>query len=187
MPHFHIPLQSGSDKILGKMKRRYNTNLYYNKIYKIKKEIPNVCIGADVIVGFPGETDLEFNSTMNFIKELPLSYLHVFSYSERENTEAILLNGYVEKHKRSERSKALRIMSSKLQRLFYQNYEKTYQNALFEQENKDGYLHGFTDNYIKIKVPYNKNLLKTKKEVFLSEIDNNLIMNAKIKELCIQQ
>jgi threonylcarbamoyladenosine tRNA methylthiotransferase MtaB len=187
MPHFHIPLQSGSDKILGKMKRRYNTNLYYNKIYKIKKEIPNVCIGADVIVGFPGETDLEFNSTMNFIKELPLSYLHVFPYSERENTEAILLNGYVEKHKRSERSKALRIMSSKLQRLFYQNYEKTYQNALFEQENKDGYLHGFTDNYIKIKVPYNKNLLKTKKEVFLSEIDNNLIMNAKIKELCIQQ
>ncbi|MBT3939939.1 MAG: tRNA (N(6)-L-threonylcarbamoyladenosine(37)-C(2))-methylthiotransferase MtaB, partial [Pelagibacterales bacterium] len=109
------------------------------------------------------------------------------SYSERENTEAILLNGYVEKHKRSERSKALRIMSSKLQRLFYQNYEKTYQNALFEQENKDGYLHGFTDNYIKIKVPYNQNLLKTTKEVFLSEIDNNLIMNAKIKELCIQQ
>ena len=187
MPHFHIPLQSGSDKILGKMKRRYNTKLYHNKIKKIKKEIPNVCIGADVIVGFPGENDLEFNTTLNFIKDLPISYLHVFSYSERENTKAILLKNPVEKHKRAERSKSLRILSSKLQRLFYQEYENTHQTALFEQENKDGYLHGFTDNYIRIKVPYDSRLQQTKQDVSLSEIDNNLIMNAQVEELCIQQ
>ena len=187
MPHFHIPLQSGSDKILGEMKRRYTTKLYTKKVNKIKKEIPNVCIGADVIVGFPGESDKDFNETLNFIKNLPISYLHVFSYSERDNTKAILLKEPVEKRKRAERSKSLRILSSKLQRTFYQEHKNTFQNALFEQENKDGYIHGFTDNYIKIKAPYNPNLKKTKREVFLSEIDDNLIMNAQIESLCIQQ
>ena len=187
MPHFHIPLQSGSDKILGEMKRRYTTKLYTKKVNKIKKEIPNVCIGADVIVGFPGESDKDFNETLDFIKNLPISYLHVFSYSERDNTKAILLKESVEKQKRAERSKSLRILSSKLQRTFYQEYKNTFQTALFEQENKDGYIHGFTDNYIKIKAPYNPNLKKTKQEVFLSEIDDNLIMNAQIESLCIQQ
>lgn len=125
MPHFHIPLQSGSDNILRLMKRRYNTGLYFEKIKKIKQEIPNVCLGADVIVGFPGEDDNEFNKTLNFIKDLDISYLHVFSYSERENTKAILMDNKVPKNKISERSKMLRILSNKLQRKFYLNYQET--------------------------------------------------------------
>ena len=187
MPHFHIPLQSGSDNILQLMKRRYNTKLYHDKIKKIKDEIPNVCIGADVIVGFPNEDEFEFNKTLNFIKNLNISYLHVFSYSERENTKAILLDNKVPKNKISERSKMLRILSSKLQRKFYLKYEHTEQDVLFEKDNKDGYMNGFTKNYIKVKVPYNEDLIKQRSNVLLSKIDENLIMNASIKELCIQQ
>ena len=187
MPHFHIPLQSGSDNILQLMKRRYNTKLYQNKIKKIKDEIPNVCIGADVIVGFPNEDEIEFNKTLNFIKNLDISYLHVFSYSERENTKAILMDNKVEKNKISERSKMLRILSSKLQRKFYLKYEHTEQDVLFEKDNKDGYMNGFTKNYIKVKVPYNEDLIKQRSNVLLSKVDQNLIMNASIKELCIQQ
>ena len=187
MPHFHIPLQSGSDNVLKMMKRRYNTKLYFEKIKKIQKAIPNVCIGADVIVGFPGETDLEFNKTLNFIKDLNISYLHVFSYSERENTKAILLDNKVDKQKRAERSKMLRILSSKLQRLFYKRFENTQQKVLFEKDNKDGFVYGFTENYIKIKIPFDNNLVKNSTNVLLNEIDENLIMNAQINELCIQQ
>ena len=187
MPHFHIPLQSGSDNVLKMMKRRYNTKLYFEKIKKIQKAIPNVCIGADVIVGFPGETDLEFNKTLNFIKDLNISYLHVFSYSERENTKAILLDNNVDKLKRAERSKMLRILSSKLQRLFYKRFENTQQKVLFEKDNKDGFVYGFTENYIKIKIPFDNNLVKNSTNVLLNEIDENLIMNAQINELCIQQ
>ena len=187
MPHFHIPLQSGSDNVLKMMKRRYNTKLYFEKIKKIQKAIPNVCIGADVIVGFPGETDLEFNKTLNFIKDLNISYLHVFSYSERENTKAILLDNKVDKPKRAERSKMLRILSSKLQRSFYKRFENTQQTALFEKDNKDGFVYGFTENYIKIKIPFDNNLVKNSTNVLLNEIDENLIMNAQINELCIQQ
>ena len=187
MPHFHIPLQSGSDNVLKMMKRRYNTKLYFEKIKKIQKAIPNVCIGADVIVGFPEETDLEFNKTLNFIKDLKISYLHVFSYSERENTKAILLDNKVDKQKRAERSKMLRILSSKLQRLFYKRFENTQQTVLFEKDNKDGFVYGFTENYIKIKIPFDNNLVKNSTNVLLNEIDENLIMNAQINELCIQQ
>ena len=187
MPHFHIPLQSGSDNILRLMKRRYNTKLYHDKIKKIKDEIPNVCIGADVIVGFPKEDDNEFNKTLNFIKNLDISYLHVFSYSERENTKALLLENKVPNNKISERSKMLRILSSKLQRKFYLKYENTEQDVLFEKDNKDGYMNGFTKNYIKVKVPYNEDLIKQRSNVLLSKVDENLIMNASIKELCIQQ
>ena len=187
MPHFHIPLQSGSDNILRLMKRRYNTKLYHDKIKKIKDEIPNVCIGADVIVGFPNEDEIEFNKTLNFIKNLNISYLHVFSYSERENTKSILMDNKVEKNKISDRSKMLRILSSKLQRKFYLKYEHTEQDVLFEKDNKDGYMNGFTKNYIKVKVPYNEDLIKQRSNVLLSKVDENLIMNASIKELCIQQ
>ena len=187
MPHFHIPLQSGSDNVLKMMKRRYNTKLYFDKIKKIQNAIPNVCIGADVIVGFPGETDVEFNKTLNFIKDLNISYLHVFSYSERENTKAILLNNKVDKQKRAERSKMLRILSSKIQRLFYKRFENTKDSVLFEQDNKDGFLYGFTKNYIKVKVPFDPNLVKSSSNILLNEIDDNLIMNAQINELCIQQ
>ena len=186
MPHFHIPLQSGSDNILRLMKRRYNTGLYFEKIKKIKQEIPNVCLGADVIVGFPGEDDNEFNKTLNFIKDLDISYLHVFSYSERENTKAILMDNKVPKNKISERSKMLRILSNKLQRKFYLNYQETEQSVLFEQDNKDGFMHGFTKNYIKVKVPFDKTFVKTNSKVLLNTMDDKLIMNAKIKELCTQ-
>ena len=186
MPHFHIPLQSGSDNVLKMMKRRYNTKLYFDKIKMIQNAIPNVCIGADVIVGFPGETDVEFNKTLNFIKDLNISYLHVFSYSERENTKAILMDNKVSKNKISERSKMLRILSNKLQRKFYLNYQETEQSVLFEQDNKDGFMHGFTKNYIKVKVPFDKSFVKTNSKVLLNTIDDTLIMNAKIKELCTQ-
>mgnify|MGYP002633832913 FL=1 len=173
MPHFHIPLQSGSDEVLGKMKRRYRTTLYKDKVEKIVSEIPDVCIGADVIVGFPGETDELFNSTLHFIKELPISYLHVFSYSERENTLAATFDGVVPKQKRAERSKKLRILSDKLQRAHYQKYLGTTQTALMEQENKNGFLFGFTDNYIKIKILYSKELMKKKIKIKLLSFDEN--------------
>ena len=155
MPHFHIPLQSGSDFILGKMRRRYKTKLYLEKINNISKKIENVCIGADVIVGFPGETDKEFNKTLDFIRKLNLSYLHVFSYSERENTQAINLEGKVSKQVKSLRSKQLRILSEKLQRKFYEKNLNCNFKVLFENHNKDGMMFGFTENYIKVKTKYN--------------------------------
>jgi len=180
MPHFHIPMQSGSDLVLGKMKRRYQTKLYRNKVEKIVNEIKNVCIGADVIVGFPGETQEEFNKTLNFIKSLPISYLHVFTYSERENTPAILMDGVVSKQDRASRSKQLRILSNKLQRVFYEKHLNTEHTALFEQENKEGYLSGFTDNYIKIKIPFITEICRTKQQVKLIEIDADGIMKAEL-------
>ena len=181
MPHFHIPLQSGSDIILSKMKRRYNTKLYKDKINAITKGIPNVCIGADVIVGFPGENENEFNKTLHFIKDLHISYLHVFSYSERDNTKAIKLNGIVNKAKRAKRSKQLRILSNKLKRNFYQRYIDDEQTALFERENKDGYLFGFTDNYIKVKIPFSKKFLQQKLKIKLLSFDENSNILSKVK------
>jgi threonylcarbamoyladenosine tRNA methylthiotransferase MtaB len=180
MPHFHIPMQSGSDVILGRMKRRYQTKLYRNKIEKIVSEVNDVCIGADVIIGFPGETQEEFNKTLNFIKNLPLSYLHVFTYSERENTPAIDMDGIVSKSDRADRSKQLRILSNKLQRAFYEKYLNTEHTALFEQEDKDGFLLGFTDNYIKIKIPFGADYCRTKQQVKLLEIDDDGIMKAEL-------
>ena len=180
MPHFHIPMQSGSDLVLRKMKRRYQTKLYRTKIDKIVSEVKDVCIGADVIVGFPGETNEEFQKTLHFIKDLPLSYLHVFTYSERENTQAINMDGVVSKFDRADRSKQLRILSNKLQRAFYEKYLNTQHTALFEQEDKHGYLFGFTDNYIKIKTPFNNNYCRTKKQVKLIAIDDDGIMKAEI-------
>ena len=180
MPHFHIPMQSGSDIVLGRMKRRYQTKLYRTKIEKIVSEVKDVCIGADVIVGFPGETKQEFDKTLNFIKDLPLSYLHVFTYSERENTQAIGMDGVVSKSDRTYRSKQLRILSNKLQRAFYERYLNTEHTALFEQEDKKGYLLGFTDNYIKIKIPFIAEICRTKQQVKLIEIDNEGIIKAEL-------
>jgi threonylcarbamoyladenosine tRNA methylthiotransferase MtaB len=180
MPHFHIPMQSGSDIVLGKMKRRYQTNLYRTKIDKIVSKVKDVCIGADVIVGFPGETNEEFYKTLNFIKDLPLSYLHVFTYSERENTPAIDMDGIVSKPDRADRSKQLRILSNKLQRSFYEKYLDTEHTALFEQDDRDGYLYGFTDNYIKIKIPFQAKVCRTKKQIKLLSIDEDGIMKAEI-------
>ena len=180
MPHFHIPMQSGSDVVLAKMKRRYQTKLYRTKIEKIVSEVNDVCIGADVIVGFPGETQEEFDKTLNFIKDLPLSYLHVFTYSERENTSAIDMDGIVSKPDRADRSKQLRILSNKLQRAFYEKYLDTEHTALFEQEDKQGYLFGFTDNYIKIKVPFEADKCRTKQQIKLLAIDEDGIMKAEL-------
>ena len=180
MPHFHIPLQSGSDLILGKMRRRYQTNLYRKIVENISKEIKNVCIGADVIVGFPGETDEEFYKTLNFIKDLPISYLHVFSYSERENTPATNFDHKIPKKTKAERSKQLRILSSKLKNAFYKKYLNSKHSALLEKDNNDGMLYGFTDNYIKIKTPFNKNIRQTKQQVKLLQIDADGIMKAEL-------
>ena len=179
MPHFHIPLQSGSDFILGKMRRRYKTKLYLEKINNISKKIENVCIGADVIVGFPGETDKEFNKTLDFIRKLNLSYLHVFSYSERENTQAINLEGKVSKQVKSLRSKQLRILSEKLQRKFYEKNLNCNFKVLFENHNKDGMMFGFTENYIKVKTKYNHEICQTIKNVSLCNIENDGLMTAK--------
>ena len=179
MPHFHIPLQSGSDLILGKMRRRYKTKLYLEKINNISKKIENVCIGADVIVGFPGETDKEFNKTLDFIRKLNLSYLHVFSYSERENTQAINLDGKVSKQVKSLRSKQLRILSKKLQRKFYEKNLNGNFKVLFENHNKDGMMFGFTENYIKVKTKYNHEICQTIKNVSLCNIENDGLMTAK--------
>ena len=179
MPHFHIPLQSGSNNILRKMRRRYQKELYAEKVNKINKEIKGVCIGADVIVGFPGETETEFRETLDFIKNLPISYLHVFSYSERENTKALTLPNPISKELKKKRSKQIRILSNKLQENFYRQQINKSQNVLFEEQ-KDGKLLGFTDNYIRVKVNNKSNLCNTVKKVQLSNIEPDGIMKANI-------
>ncbi len=159
VPHFHIPLQSGNNDILAKMKRRYKRELYQDRVTKIKELMPNCCIGVDVIVGFPGESLEHFTDTYNFINALDVSYLHVFTYSERDNTEAISLDGVVEVSERKRRNKMLRILSAKKQRYFYEQNLNKDLVVLFEHENKHGMMHGFTDNYVKISVPFNEGLV----------------------------
>ncbi len=159
VPHFHIPLQSGNDEILSKMKRRYKRDLYANRVAKIKGLMPNCCIGVDVIVGFPGETNEHFLDTYNFINALDVSYLHVFTYSERDNTEAATMEGTVEYSERKRRNKMLRILSAKKLRNFYEKNLNQEFTVLFEHENKNGIMNGFTENYIKIVYPYDENLV----------------------------
>ena len=173
VPHFHIPLQSGSDELLKKMKRRYLTNLYTNRVSKIKETMPNACIGVDVIVGFPGETDELFLETYHFLNQLDISYLHVFSYSERPNTAAVNFEGVVPKKTRAKRSKMLRGLSAKMRRSFYESQLGNTLTVLFESENKEGYIHGFTENYVKVKSPWNPELVNTLHKVTLSEIDED--------------
>lgn len=173
VPHFHIPLQSGSNEILRNMKRRYMRELYVDRVQKIKEVMPNACIGVDVIVGFPGETDEHFLETYNFLTDLDISYLHVFTYSERDNTEAAEMEGIVPKNIRSKRSKMLRGLSVKKRRAFYESQLKTNRTVLFESENKEGYIHGFTENYVKVKTPWNPELINTLHHVKLTEIDED--------------
>ena len=173
VPHFHIPLQSGSDTLLKLMKRRYKSNLYVDKVRKIKETMPHACIGVDVIVGFPGETDEIFLETYNFLNELNISYLHVFTYSERDNTEAASMNGVVPKNVRAKRSKMLRGLSVKKRRAFYESQLGSQKMVLFEGENKEGYIHGFTENYVKVKTPWNPELINTLHEIELTEIDED--------------
>jgi threonylcarbamoyladenosine tRNA methylthiotransferase MtaB len=173
VPHFHIPLQSGSDELLKKMKRRYLSNTYSNRVTKIKKVMPNACIGVDVIVGFPGETDELFLETYNYLNEMDISYLHVFTYSERPNTKAVLMDGVIPKNVRAKRSKMLRGLSVKKRRSFYESQLGNILTVLFESENKEGYIYGFTENYVKVKAPWNPELVNTLHEVTLTKIDED--------------
>ena len=171
VPHFHIPLQSGSDAILKLMRRRYLSNLYVDRVNRIKEVMPNACIGVDVIVGFPGETEEHFLETYNFLNELDISYLHVFTYSERDNTVAAEMESVVPKNVRNKRSKMLRGLSAKKRRAFYESQIESTRTVLFEGENKSGYIYGFTENYVKVKAPWNPELVNTLHEVELTEID----------------
>ena len=173
VPHFHIPLQSGSNQLLKLMRRRYMKELYVDRVEHIKSKMPNACIGVDVIVGFPGETDDLFLETYEFLNALDVSYLHVFSYSERPNTVAAQMDHKVPKEVRTKRSKMLRGLSSKKRRAFYESQLGSVQTVLFEGENKEGYIHGFTPNYVKVKTPWNPNLVNTTHEVSLKQIDED--------------
>ena len=173
VPHFHIPLQSGSDQLLKSMRRRYDTKLYSDKIEKIKKLMPNACIGVDVIVGYPGETDEEFNKTMNFLKSLPISYLHVFTYSERANTTAPRMGEVVPMEERRKRSKQLRILSLKLKQKFYQEQIGSQEKVLLETK-EDNSIYGFTENYIKVKIPGEIELKNNIVKVKLKELNSDI-------------
>ena len=173
VPHFHIPLQSGSDEILKLMRRRYLSGLYVDRVTRIKEVMPHACVGVDVIVGFPGETDELFLETYHFLNTLDISYLHVFTYSERDNTVAAEMNGVVSKNVRSKRSKMLRGLSAKKRRAFYESQLGTTRTVLFEGENKEGYIHGFTENYVKVKSPWNPELVNQLKQVTLTTIDED--------------
>ncbi len=182
VPHFHIPLQSGSNKILGLMKRRYRKELYEDRIRYIHSKINDVCIGVDVIVGFPGETDSDFQETYNFLLNLDISYLHVFSYSERDNTEASNMLNSVDKNIRYQRSKMLRSLSEKKRRIFYNSQINRLRSVLFESENKLGYIYGYTDNYIKVRHPWSPKLSNKIVQAKLTEIDNDGFVRIKLSE-----
>ncbi|SDE65211.1 threonylcarbamoyladenosine tRNA methylthiotransferase MtaB [Pricia antarctica] len=170
VPHFHIPLQSGSDQMLKRMRRRYMSNLYEDRVRRIREAMPHACIGVDVIVGFPGETDELFLETYHYLNELDISYLHVFTYSERENTPAAEMDGVVSNNVRKKRSKMLRGLSAKKRRVFYEGQLGAVRRVLFEGENKSGYIHGFTENYVKVKAPWDPTLVNTLHTVKLTEI-----------------
>ncbi|OEY73627.1 tRNA (N(6)-L-threonylcarbamoyladenosine(37)-C(2))-methylthiotransferase MtaB [Salegentibacter salarius] len=173
VPHFHIPLQSGSDALLKLMKRRYMSSLYTDRVAQIKRVMPNACIGVDVIVGFPGETEERFLETYNYLNELDISYLHVFTYSERDNTPAAEMEGVVPTKVRKKRSKMLRGLSAKKRRAFYESQLGNTCTVLFEGENKEGYIHGFTENYVKVKAPWDPALVNTLHQIELTSIDED--------------
>ena len=180
MPHFHIPLQSGSDKMLKLMQRRYKSELYKNRVEKIKKEMPNACIGVDVIVGFPSETDDDFLDTYNFINALDVSYLHVFTYSERQNTKALEIEPVVPMSVRNQRNEMLRILSEKKKHHFYQHFLGQKMVALLEEEQKGNVMHGFTNNYIKVAVPYDATMVNQIVPIQLNEFDEAGNVSAQI-------
>ncbi|MGB5191067.1 tRNA (N(6)-L-threonylcarbamoyladenosine(37)-C(2))-methylthiotransferase MtaB [Robiginitalea sp.] len=171
VPHFHIPLQSGSNAILKAMRRRYLRELYLERVARIRAVMPHACIGVDVIVGFPGETEALFMETYEFLHTLEVSYLHVFTYSERPDTLAASMAGVVGQEDRKKRSKMLRSLSAKKRRAFYTSQLGTQQTVLFEGENKKGYIHGFTENYVKVKTPWDPSLINTLHRIRLERID----------------
>lgn len=185
VPHFHIPLQSGSDRILQSMRRRYLSNLYADRIGEILALMPNCCIGVDVIVGFPGETDEEFMVTYEFLNKLSIAYLHVFPYSERDNTSAVSIAEVVPYEVRSQRAKMLRILSEKKLRAFYERYLGTIGNVLFEREKENDLMFGFTENYIRVSAAYDENICNTIQKVKLLSVNRDGIIcgQIEIKEL----
>lgn len=176
VPHFHIPLQSGSNKVLKLMRRRYQRELYTSRIEKIKSVMPHCCIGVDVIVGFPGETQEDFLDTYRFLNELDISYLHVFTYSERDNTLASTMAGTVSQKERSERSKMLHVLSEKKRRKFYEDHIGREFTVLFENDIENGMMHGFTENYIRVTAKYDPILINELKKVRLTSIDEKGLM-----------
>ena len=180
VPHFHIPLQSGSDQILEKMRRKYKRALFAERVAQIKSSNPDTCIGVDVIVGFPGETDEDFLTTVNFLKDLDISYLHVFTYSERANTGAPKLGAKVPMDTRRERSKILHLLSDRKKRAFYETQIGQKRQVLFEQEENEGFLYGFTENYVKVKTAFNPALINQMVSVELTEIDRDGLMKCNI-------
>jgi threonylcarbamoyladenosine tRNA methylthiotransferase MtaB len=182
VPHFHIPLQSGSNKLLKAMRRKYLRELYADRVEAIKKHMPDACIGVDVIVGFPGETEEEFMKTLNFLKELDVSYLHVFTYSERANTTAKKMDDAVPLNIRRERSKQLQILSEKMKRSFYETQLGSVHEALFESEEQGGFLNGFTENYVKVKTPFDPTLINQTVKVQLNEIDPEGVVKVDLME-----
>jgi len=176
VPHFHIPLQSGSDNILEAMRRKYRTELYTNRINKIKTLMPNACIGVDVIVGYPGETEEEFLKTYNYLNELDISYLHVFTYSERPNTVAVRFDGVVPNADRQQRSSMLRILSEKKKRLFYQSQLEKSVSVLWEANEESGFMYGFSENYLKCKTEFDINLINKISTVKVNKLSFNNIM-----------
>jgi threonylcarbamoyladenosine tRNA methylthiotransferase MtaB len=187
VPHFHVPLQSGSNKILNNMRRRYLRELYVERVAAIKKKMPHCCIGVDVIVGFPGETEEDFLETYSFLNSLDVSYFHVFTYSERPNTDAIGIKPIVPINIRKERNRMLRILSEKKQRVFYQQHIGSARTVLFEAENKNGNLHGFTDNYVKVSVPFDQNLINEVKKVSLQKLNEEGNCLGKLVELTLSE
>ncbi|MGD1842182.1 MAG: tRNA (N(6)-L-threonylcarbamoyladenosine(37)-C(2))-methylthiotransferase MtaB [Thermonemataceae bacterium] len=186
VPHFHIPLQSGSNKILRAMRRRYVRELYEERVQTIKAKMPHACIGVDVIVGFPGETEADFLDTYHFLNALDISYLHVFSYSERANTAAVALEGAIPKHIRSERSKQLHNLSDKKRRQFYEMNVGRTGTVLFEKDIAEGLMEGFTENYVRVVAKYDPLLINTLKKVRMAAINTNGLMEVKeLDELAI--
>ncbi|WP_156309199.1 tRNA (N(6)-L-threonylcarbamoyladenosine(37)-C(2))-methylthiotransferase MtaB [Sphingobacterium endophyticum] len=173
VPHFHMPLQSGNNKVLAQMRRRYKRELYWERVAKIKSLMPNCCIGVDVIVGFPGETREDFIDTYNFLNEMDISYLHVFTYSERENTIAAQMEGAVPGAQRSDRSKMLHILSEKKRRAFYESQLGSVDEVLFEGDIKDGFMHGFSKNYVKVRTAYDPLLVNEVVPVKYMNISEN--------------
>jgi len=170
VPHFHVPLQSGSDELLKKMRRKYLRDLYSDRVARIKQIMPHACIGVDVIVGFPGETDEHFEETYNFIRDMDVSYLHVFPYSARANTTARKMDDQVPQEVKNERAQRLRILSNKKKMAFYTEHLGTVRTALMEAENKDGFMYGFTENYVKVRLPFDAQKINEQIQVVLKSI-----------------
>ena len=182
VPHFHIPLQSGDDEILTKMRRKYLSDLYVDRIKRIKKQMPNSCIGVDVIVGFPGETEEHFLTTYNFLNELDISYLHVFPYSERNNTTAKKMTDKVSKAEKTERAQRLRILSTKKKRYFYESQLSREMNVLWEEEKQGENMQGFSENYIRFEAAYDANRVNTIERLGFDKISESGLAKASLKE-----